>query len=201
MGWPLLAPFATTRVLLPILPVGHPPLLVLLAVALLVLWLVPRTRSRLPSVAVVLSGVYLLAGAVQYGVVRYQAQALRQPRAALHVYPDNAWLTRWQVVLESPERYTLWRHRVHEPSFGEPRSLPRWNDQALTLKLLGDTVVRRYYFNVFRHPVVRVDVSGQQLTLLMHELEDQLPLVPGRTFYLESDLTGRNRFYQLQRFN
>jgi hypothetical protein len=35
----------------------------------------------------------------------------------------------------------------------------------------------------------------------MQELQNQTPLVPGPTFYLETDLTGRNRFYQLQRFD
>jgi hypothetical protein len=79
--------------------------------------------------------------------------------------------------------------------------VPRWNDEALFLKLLGDPVVNRFYFRVFRHPVVRLDVSGAQLTLLMEELVHPGSPASGPAFYVESDASGRKRFYQLQRFN
>jgi hypothetical protein len=49
--------------------------------------------------------------------------------------------------------------------------------------------------------VVRLDVSGAQLTLLMEELVHPGSPASGPAFYVESDASGRKRFYQLQRFN
>ena len=201
VGWPLLAPFSQARVALPILPGGHLPLLLLLFIALAAAEGAPRWRRWVVPGAAVLSGLYLLAGAVQFGIVTARVQPLATAGTRVHVYPDGNWLARWQVISEGPERYELRRPRVLTQPLPEPKTMPRWNDQALFLKLLGDPVVNRFYFRVFHHPVVRLDVSGSQITLLMQELEDQSPLVPGPTFYLESDLSGRNRFYQLQRFN
>jgi hypothetical protein len=201
VGWPLWAPFSLARASLPILPGGHPPLLLALLVGLALAEALPRRRPWIATGAAALAGVYVLTGALQYTIVAVRARALATPAAQVHVYPDGDWLLRWQVVLEAPERYELSRHRVLARPRPEPRVMPRWNDQAVFLKLLGDPVVNRFYFRVFHHPVVRLDVSGSQITLLMQELQDQSPLVPGPTFYLESDLSGRNRFYQLQRFN
>ena len=201
VGWPLLAPFSGARVMLPILPAGH---LVLLGVAFAGLVLaeaLPRWRRGLVVGTLVLAGAYGLAGAVQYAILTARVQPLASADAQVQVYPDGNSLARWEVVLEGPQRYELRRARALTQPLPEPRVLPRWNDEALFLKLLGDPVVSRFYFRVFHHPVVRLDVSGAQITLLMQELEDQSPLVPGPTFYLESDLSGRNRFYQLQRFN
>jgi hypothetical protein len=201
LGWPLGAPFSEARTALPILPEGHLPLLLALLCALALAEARPRWRRWLAPAGAALAGLYLLAGAVQFGIVTARVRALARPDAPVHVYPDGNWLARWLVVSEGPERYELSRPHAFSEPLPEPKVLPRWNDQALFLKLLGDPVVNRFYFRVFHHPVVRLDVSGQQITLLMQEVEHQSPLVPGPTFYLESDLSGRNRFYQLQRFN
>jgi hypothetical protein len=201
VGWPLLAPFSAARVALPVLPAGHLALLTVLFAGLALAEWLPRWRRWVAPGTAVLAGAWLLAGAVQWGIVTYRVQGLAQPGTELHVAPDGDWLPRWQVVLEGPERYELLRMYAFSEPLPEAREMPRWNDEALFLKLLGDPVVSRFYFRVFHHPVVRLDVSGAQITLLMQELEDQNPPVPGPTFYLESDLSGRNRFYQLQRFN
>lgn len=201
VGWPLLAPFLAQRMALPVLPTGHLPLLAVLLAGLVAAEGLRRWRRWIAPGVAMLAVAYGLAGAVQYALVAWPVRNHAPPGGHVHVYPDNPWLTRWQVVVEGPERYALWRQRAGAGEWPEPRTLPRWNDQALFLKLLGDPVVNRFYYRVFQHPVVRLDVSGSQITLLMQELQDQSPLVPGPTFYLESDLTGRNRFYQLQRFN
>jgi hypothetical protein len=201
LGWPLLAPFSPLRVALPILPAGHLPLLVLGFAALALGEGLPRLRRWAAPVAAALAAVYLLAGAVQFAVVSARTRGLATADTTVSVAPDGDWLTHWQVVSEGPERYELRRVVAFAAAWPEPRTLPRWNDEPLFLKLLGDPVVNGFYFRVFHHPVVRLDVSGAQITLLMQELEDQSPTVPGPTFYLESDLSGRNRFYQLQRFN
>ena len=201
IGWPVLAPFEPARVALPILPAGHLPLLLVLLVTLSAAEATPRWRFWIVRGAAALVGVYLLAGAVQFVIVSVRVQPLATADTSVHVYPDGNWLASWQVISEGPDRYELRRQYALTEPLPEPKTMPRWNDQPLFLKLLGDPVVNRYYFRVFHHPVVRLDVSGSQITLLMQELEDQSPIVPGPTFYLESDLSGRNRFYQLQRFN
>jgi len=200
-GWPLLAPFRGGRIALPILPAGHLALLALLFVAVMLGEALPRRRGWLVPLAGSLAVAFALAGAVQFGVLSYRAENLSTPGATTHVYPDGDWLLHWRILLEGPQRYALRRVTLLTEPLPEPRVVPRWNDEPLFLKLLGDPVVNRYYFEVFQHPVVRLDVSGAHITLLMQEVRDQSPQVPGRTFYLESDLSGRNRFYQLQRFN
>jgi hypothetical protein len=201
LGMPLLAPVSQVRLALPLLPTSHPPLLLGLFAALLVLEGLPSLRRWVWPGAAGLAVVYLLAGAAQYAVIAAGLGREGAPAGRVQIYPDGPWLTSWQVVVESPDAYALKRTRLGGKPADGFRSLPRWNDQALFLKLLGDPVVYRLYYRVFRHPVVRLEVSGAQITLLMQELQNQTPLVPGPTFYLETDLTGRNRFYQLQRFD
>ena len=48
---------------------------------------------------------------------------------------------------------------------------------------------------------METQAAGAQITLIMHELKDLFPPVPGRTFYYEADHDGRNRLYQVQRFD
>ncbi|HKI96967.1 MAG TPA: hypothetical protein VKB51_00700 [bacterium] len=200
-GWPLLAPWTAERIALPILPAGHVLLLLVLFPLLIATEALPRWRRWIAPAAGVLAGAYLLAGAVQWGIVTYRVRGLATPETTVGVYPAGPWLARWLVVEEGPERYQLRRMYALTDPLPGPETMPRWNDEPLFLKLLGDPVVSRFYFRVFHHPVVRLDVSGAQITLLMQEVQDQTPLVPGPTFYLESDLSGRNRFYQLQRFD
>lgn len=201
VGWPLLAPFSDERFALPVLPSGHPLLIVVLFVGAVAMLVFPRRDRWILAGTALLAGLYLLAGAVEFTALTLRTRGLASPGAVVSVYPDDPWLARWLVVVEAPDRYELRRMTAFGASPGEPKTMARWNDQPLFLKLLGDPVVNRFYFLVFHYPVVRLDISGSQITLLMQELEDQSPLVPGPTFYLESDLTGRNRFYQLQRFN
>lgn len=200
-GWPLLAPFSAGRVSLPILPQGHLLLLGLLLVTVPLAEAVPRLRRTIGAVAMVLVAAYGLAGALQWGAITWRVQAWNTTDMRVSVLPQGQLLTHWLVVVEGPQDYALRRLPRFDAPMPEPTVLPRWNDEPLFLKLLGDPVVSRYYFRVFHYPVVRLDVSGSQVTLLMQEARDQSPLVPGPTFYLESDLSGRNRLYQLQRFN
>ncbi len=199
-GVPLLAPWSAARVSLPVFPVGHPPLLVLLGAALLVQGRVSRRFPWGRNLALGLTGLYLVAGTGQFAVVSLRAAGLGGEGAAVHVYPDGNWLLGWQVVEERDASYRFRRHRVLDADFGPGVVQARWNDQARFLTLLGDPVVTRFYYRVFRHPVARVDASGGQVTLLIQELEDLHPRVPGRTFSLERDLDGQNRLYQLLRF-
>ncbi|MCH9045339.1 MAG: hypothetical protein IIA40_04450 [SAR324 cluster bacterium] len=201
VGAPLMAPLWARRVALALLPAGHPAILLLLFAALLSMECAPRWKRWLWPSSTALLVLYGLAGGAHYGLVTHRAAVLDSRSGHTWVYPENIWLTRWQSVRTSGEQYELRHYGLGGAAISEPEVLPRWNDEALFLKLLGDPVVFRFYFHVFRHPVVRLDTSGTQITLLMQELTDQLPLVPGRTFYLEGDLSGRNRFYQLQRFH
>ena len=200
VGVPIAFPFSEMHWSLPVFPIGHPPLLIFLLTATAVMAIWKGSRRWFRPFSLVMVGVYLLLGFGQYGVIAHQVGHLGTPGQKVHIYPDSPWMWRWRVVVESTEEYQLRRHHVLRDDFAEPRFIPRWNDQALFLKLLADPVVNEFYYRVFRHPVVQLDTSGSQITLLLQELEHQWPLVPGPTFYLESDLNGRNRLYQLQRF-
>lgn len=199
-GVPLLAPYGADVVRLPLLPVGHPLLLGLLVTGLVAVEALRRLRPWLVPALLALCVVYLVVGAAAAGVVRWQVRGLGTPDGTVHVYPGNAWLTHWLVVWEGPDAYRFRRYSLLSRTLPEPTRVARWNDQPQLLRLLSDPVVRRFYYAVFRHPVVRIDVVGSEVTLLMQEAADLVPPVPGRTFYLETDLRGSERFYQLQRF-
>lgn len=200
-GAPLLAPFSPRLMSLPVLPTGHPPLLVVLIAGNAALELFTRAQRWLRIAVPAAAGLYLLVGAVMLAVLSLRAAPLASSEANVHVYPANAWLTRWLVVVEGPQSYGIHRQGLGQGPFGEPRRVERWNDQPMLIRLLSDPVVRRFYYGVFRHPVVNIERAGGQVTLIMQEGEDLSPPVPGRTFYLETDLQGTSRFYQLQRFH
>lgn len=200
-GVPLLAPFSARTAGLPLFSGGHPLLVGLLIFLLVCVEALPRLRGAVFIASAALLAVYVAAGAVQYGTIAYRARALANGDSTVSVEPANPWLTRWLVTVADDETYQVRRHGLDMGAFQAPEILPRWNDETLMVRLLADETVNRFYYRVFRHPVVRLEVSGNQFTLIMQELKDQFPLVPGRTFYYEADQDGRNRFYQVQRFD
>lgn len=201
VGAHLAAPFSEQRLSVPVLPIGHPLLLALLAAALLLLpWLARGRRWPLHAVTG-LAVLYFVAGTAQFAVVSLQAAPLRQGGGRVQVAPDGPWLAGWQVIVETPAAYTFHRHGVFRGDFGQGHKVARSDDPGLFLKMIGDPVVRNFYRRMFRHPVAHISVSGGKMTLVIQELEDQLPLLPGRAFSLETDLDGGNRIYRLQRFH
>ena len=200
-GAPLLAPFTAWRPRLPFFTGGHPLLLALLVLLLVLLEGFRRYSQYTLRAAAGLLVLYFLAGAGQFGYIAVQARSLAAPGSSVYVEPGNAWLTRWLVTVADDEVYQVRRHGVDLVEFGQPEILPRWNDESLMIRLLADRTVNHFYYQVFRHPVVRMEANDSKYTLIMQELLDQFPLVPGRTLYYESDSEGRNRFYQLQRFD
>lgn len=200
-GAPLLAPFTAWRPRLPFFPGGHPLLVALLVLLLALLEGFPRFAKHIFRAGVTLLLLYFLAGAGQYGYISVQARTLAADGESVYVEPSNAWLTRWLVTVADDELYQVRQHGVDLVDFVPPDILPRWNNQGLTIRLLADRTVNRFYYQVFRHPVVRTEANGSRYTLIMQELKDQFPLVPGKTLYYETDAEGGNRFYQLQRFD
>lgn len=200
-GVPLLSPFSAWRPRLPFFTGGHPLLVALLVLVLVLVESFQRYSRITLRAGVLLLVLYILAGTGQFAYIALQARTLAAPGSSVYVEPSNAWLTRWLVTVADGEVYQVRRHGVNMPGFEQPEILPRWNDESLMIQLLADPTVNHFYYQVFRHPVVRTEADGAQYTLIMQELADQFPLVPGRTLYYESDAEGRNRFYQLQRFD
>lgn len=200
-GVPLLEPFSAWRPRLPFFTGGHPVLLGLLVVILLLVEGFQRYSRYTLRLGAGLLVLYLAAGVGQFAYISWQARSLATAGSQVYVEPGNVWLTRWLVTVADEEVYQVRMHGVDKAEFGQPEILPRWNDESLMIRLLADRTVNHYYYQVFRHPVVRTEANGSQYTLIMQELLDQFPLVPGRTLYYESDTEGGNRFYQLQRFD
>lgn len=200
-GVPLLAPYYAQRTALPMFFPGHTLLLIVLACVLAFLEALPRHGRFVFTVGLLLLVLYAGAGVGQYGYISFRASDLAGKDGQVYVEPANAWLTEWLVTVADEESYQIRRHAVHLREFDDPEVMPRWNDQTLMVRLLADETVNRFYSRVFRHPVVRMEENGSELTLIMQELEDQFPLVPGRTFYYEADRAEKNRFYQVQRFD
>lgn len=200
-GAPLFSPFLPRRVALPLFPVGHPLLVGALLVMLVAHEALPRFRRSVGWVSAALLGLYVVAGGGQYAHLTLKAAELAPPGTELSVEPDDPWLHRWLITVTERGSYQMRRQGIEVPQFGPPEELQRWNDEALLIRLLSDPTVERFFQQVFRHPVVRVEATDLRVTLIMQEAEDQAPPVPGPTFYYEVDHEGHNRFYQVQRFD
>ena len=197
-GAPWLAPFFAHRYAWPILPQGCIPLLAALAAGLAFAELWPRRRAWVLGGAGVLALLEALGGvAGQLGL----GAALPVPAGALRqIEPDTLWPGRWLDVVVEGDGYTA-AARGWGSAGAAPRAVPRWNDQVRLLRLLEDPVLRRFYFEVFRHPVVEVEEADFQIRLSMRELADALVGAPGPTLRYETDAHGRHRQYRVERFD
>jgi hypothetical protein len=197
-GAPWLAPFLAHRFAWPILPKGCMVLLALLALGLAGWELWPRRRTGLLRGMGIAATLLALAGiAGQAGL----GSALPVPAGALReIEPDPFWPGRWLDVVVESDRYTAVTRGLG--SEGDvPSAVPRWNDQTRLLQLLEDPVLRRFYFEVFRHPVVAVEATDFQIRLSMRELGDALVGEPGPTLVYETDAHGRHRQYRVERLD
>jgi len=200
-GAPLLEPFSPYRVALPVFPAGHLLPLLILAAALVLNELARRWRRAVMWSAAGMLVAYVAAGTGQYVFLRIQGAMLAPPERAVSVAPDGAWLSRWIVVVRDDNTYRPYRYDLWEGDLRPAESVARWNDEARMLRLLDDPIVYRFFHYRFDHPVARVDVSDSQLSLIVQELRDQSPPVPGRTLYFETDGERGERVYRLQRFD
>lgn len=200
-GVHLATPFSEFRYSLPFFPVGHPLLIALLVLILLALEGFRAWRRGFFGLGVALVLFYFLAGPLQYGLIRFQAGAEAGPNGIISVSPVGGFFSKWLVVLEEGGSYRFRRARIDLMAATPWVSVPRWNNEALTARMLGNPVINRFYFHIFSQPVLQVDQTGSQITLIMKELENQRPEVPGRRFYFETDINGRNRLYEVNRFN
>ena len=202
VGVPLLAPFSDLRFSFPFYPIGHPPLLVFLMIAL---WFEPLFSRRFKWIWYPLAGLalmLLLAGPVQHTLMKWNAATLPLGKGGkFHVYPGDRWLTRWRVVVEHENFYQIYRRGIFQDRFQGGSKIPRWNNPSHLIGLLGDPVLHRLYYRVFRHPVSEISITGPQLKLSIHELEDENLKSKARGFFLESNLNGQNRSIHFKNFD
>lgn len=202
VGVPLLAPFSDLRFSFPFYPIGHPPLLVFLLIALMI---EPMFSKRFKWSWYPVAGlalVLLLAGPVQHTMMKWNAATLPLGKGGeFHVYPGDRWLTNWRVVVEHENFYQIYQRGIFQDRFQGGSKISRWNNQLHLLNLLGDPVVHRLYYRVFRHPVAEITITGSQLKLSIRELEDKESQSKARGFFLESDLNGQNRSIRLENFD
>ena len=202
VGAPLLAPFSDLRFSFPFYPIGHPPLLVFLLLALMIQpWFSKRFKWSWYPVAG-LTCLYFLAGPVQHTMMKWKAATLPLGKGGeFHVYPGDRWLTNWRVVVEDENTYQIFQRGIFQDRFQAGPKIPRWNNQSHLLTLLGDPVVRRLYYGVFRHPVAEITITGSRLKLSILELEDEKSRSKARGFFLERNLNGNNRSIHFKNFD
>ncbi len=197
-GAPWLAPFSAHRFAWPVLPQDH---LVLIAVAALALALL-EIRPRLRNWVLAAAGTLLLALALT-GVAGQFGLGMISPLPAgaqRSVEPDPVWPGRWLDIGVDSADYTAVTRGLGSAG-DSPSRTPRWNDELQLLSLLEDPIVRRIYFEVFRHPVARIEVTGSQIQLSVRELADALVDARGATLLLQTDIYGRHRSYKVERLN
>jgi hypothetical protein len=207
-GTPWLAPFDAERTAWPVLPAGHGWLIAALGAGLAAAELWPRGGKRLGGKHVRGSWALVAAGGVvavqlAIGIVGQVSLRSRGTTTAdtLHgLELDPFWPGRWLDIVADGDTYTAVTRGLG--SAGDtPEVLPRWNDQGTLLRLLEDPVLRRFYYDVFRHPVATVSVSDSQIRLTMRELADTLVGAQGPTLLYETDAHGRLRRYQVERLD
>jgi len=197
-GAPWLAPLDAHRYAWPILPQGCIALSAALAVALAAAEAWPRRRGWLlggVGALVLLEG---LTGAAAQGGLG--ATLPRAAGAIRQIEPDPVWPFRWLELVVDSDRYTAVT-RGWGSAGDKPSTVPRWNDQGRLLRLLDDPVLRHFYFDVFRHPVVQVEAADSQIRLTMRELADALVDAPGPRLLYETDAHGRHRQYRVERLD
>jgi hypothetical protein len=200
-GVPLLAPYSQQRFSFPVFSSGHILLLTILFLMVVGLEVAGRWRKWWLRSAMVFFSLYIAVGLVQYAVISVRAQPLAGNAGEVSVEPANVWLSRWLVTVALGDEYLTLRYGLDLGALTGGETIERWNDETMLVRMLGDPVTRNFYYHVFRHPVVHTSTSGGKSTLVIQELEDQEPPVPGRTFSLELDHAGGGRLYRVARFD
>lgn len=197
-GAPWLAPWSAHRFVWPVLPQDHLALIAVAGLALALLEVRPRLRTWVLAGA----GTCLLALAL-IGVTGQLFLGMSSPLPAgaqRYLEPDPVWPGRWLEIAVDSGAYTAVTRGLGSAG-DSPNLTPRWNDELQLLSLLEDPAVRRMYYEVFRHPVARVEVTGSQIELSVRELADALVDGRGATLLLQTDLHGRHRHYKVERLN
>jgi len=195
-GAPLLAPYGAHRFAWPLLPQGQVGLIALAALALALLELRPRLRIWVLAAAGTLLLALVLAGVA--GQIGLGMGSPLPADARRYVEPDPLWPGRWLDIAVTGTEYTAVTRGLGSAG-DSPSHVPRWNDEGRLLSLLEDAAVRRIYFEVFRHPVARIEPIGSQIQLSVRELADVLVGAPGATLLLQTDMYGRDRHYKVER--
>jgi hypothetical protein len=193
-GTPWLAPWSAHRFALAVLPQGHLWALLAGGLALAASELWPRHQKTCAATGGFLLLTLLLLGLAGPVETRRQSTGLGTIRDS---EPDALWPGRWLEIEVDADTYTAVA-RGWGSAGDTPLRVARWNEATTLLPLMEDPVVRRIYFEIFRHPVARTEWSDSQLVLTVRELSDAVVDAPGRTFVLVTDAHGRHRRYTVQ---
>ena len=193
-----LAPYLAHRYSWPILPEDHIWLIGILGTALVIVELWPRRKRWVLGIAAGL--VFLEAAIGLAGQLGLGTHIASTPNSTREIEPDGLWPGRWLEVVVSPERYVAVTRGLGSAG-DQPSVTPRWNDQVRLLRLLEDPILRRFYFEVFRHPVATVETSDSKIRLTVRELADAIVGAKGATLVFETDAHGRHRQYLVERLD
>jgi len=180
---------------------GHGLLIALLVAGHAAAEALPRHRRWVRRIVPAVLAVYLIGGTVQYLAVQYRARGQAQGHGTPAVEPANAWRTRWLAISDTGSGYRVSELSAFGARLAPSISVAAWNDQPRLLSLLADPAVRRFYFQVFRHPVARIEESPARLSLILQEAGDQVRSEPGRTFTYETTPDGEETVYRVARFD
>ena len=106
-----------------------------------------------------------------------------------------------ELISDTESGYRVTELRAFGARLAPSTGVEAWNDQPRLLSLLADPAVRRFYFQVFRHPVARIEESPARLSLILQEAGDQVRSEPGRTFTYETTPDGEETVYRVARFD
>ncbi len=180
---------------------GHFWLLIGLVLGLGVLQFLRRGRKFAFFGVAALVAVYFLGGGGQYLLVAGQAKQLVQEGQELHVEPADPWMSHWLIAVADGQGFQFRRYRISDQGFASPLWYNRWNDESVLVRTLEDPITHYFYYHRFRHPVVRIKVTGSLTRLEIQELADQSPPQPGATFFYERDREAGLKTYQAIRFH
>ncbi len=180
------------RLMYPAFNSGHPWLLAVLAMLMLLLFITNKLHLW-HKLAIAFTVVYLLGGVSFYAYTRNKAELTQG-----QLFPASSWPRNWWVVESKDEEWNIKRLRVGKAP--QPiASLPQWNNQPELLYLLRDPIVANFYYDVFLHPIAKIqqNENGQLLTI-----SEALPVAKEKSqsvFILDANQREQFRIYTLQK--
>jgi len=196
--WPGPA-FQSPKWSLPAFARGHVLLVAVLASSLVLARTVPFRRNLVIRTGAFLAGLYLVGGLSQYAVAFTQA-ARAADAEQRDLIPFGHFRAGWLLVSESGETLQVSDIGPWGAARQTSGSMTRWNDEERFLEMISDPVVRRFYYEVFRHPVVRVEARASDAILVLREAADLHSGERGKLFTLSWAADGRERTYQVEGF-
>lgn len=152
--------------------------------------------KRANSIALAsLGGYILIMGAIKFLIftsLTYDPIKTRR----ISIYPQNWPKFQWVVVLDNGNQYVHGNFALFSGKLEAVKQKEKVNDQNLIASILKDPTIYQYYKNVFRNPIIHIQIGKETSTIQV------LEIVPAVLPWKNADIEWKkNRFGQIVEWN